>query len=242
MPIPALRTIAMKRFASTSLLSMLLCTLAACGGGKGRDGVAANGEAGATDLPAPAAASGAVTGNSSVGAQGDPVSLGEGPAPQAPRLEDMPLDANPEVGLGPALGADGLPLPPDEQPATEPDADDAIAAVRDYYAAINARSYGRAYALWSGGGGASGQSPQQFAEGFASTEGVSVELQSPGPVDAGAGQRYIQVPVSVAATQRDGSVRRYAGSYTLRRSVVDGSTSEQRAWRIQSADLREVQP
>lgn len=231
-----------KRFVPALALCMVLSALAACGGGKERDGAAGNGEAGATDLPAPADASGAVTGNSSVGTQGDPVSLGQGPAPQAPRLEDMPVEGNPEVGLGPALGADGLPLPPEEQPAAEPGADDAVAAVRDYYAAINARSYGRAYALWAGGGGASGQSPQQFADGFAGTEGVSVELQSPGPVDAGAGQRYVQVPVSVAATQRDGSVRRYAGSYTLRRSVVDGSTPEQRAWRIQSADLREVQP
>jgi len=30
------------------------------------------------------------------------------------------------------------------------------------------------------------------------------------------------------------------GAYTLRRAVVDGAGAEQRAWRIASADLREV--
>ena len=58
--------------------------------------------------------------------------------------------------------------------------------------------------------------------------------------DAGAGQRYIQVPVALTATRVDGSVHRYAGTYTLHRTVVDGATDEQRAWRIASADLREV--
>ena len=54
------------------------------------------------------------------------------------------------------------------------------------------------------------------------------------------GSRYIEVPVSVEATSRDGKVRRFVGAYTLRRSVVDGATPEQRAWRIASADLREL--
>ena len=104
-----------------------------------------------------------------------------------------------------------------------------------------ARDYGRAHGLWSGNGSASGQSPQQFAAGFAQTKGVSVEVGAPSREDAGAGQRYLEVPVSVRATQADGSVRRYAGSYVLQRTVVDGATAEQRSWRIRSADLREVQ-
>src|SRR3546814_19953437 len=64
----------------------------------------------------------------------------------------------------------------------------------------------------------------------------------PGRVDPGAGQRYIQIPVGITATTSDGSVRRYAGTYTLHRTVVDGATAEQRAWRIASADLRAVKP
>ena len=48
--------------------------------------------------------------------------------------------------------------------------------------------------------------------------------------------------MALAATQDDGSQRKYVGAYTLRRAVVEGATPEQRAWRIASADLREVQP
>ena len=64
-----------------------------------------------------------------------------------------------------------------------------------------------------------------------------VQPGTPGRLDAAAGSRYVEVPVTVEAAQRDGSVRRYAGSYTLRRAVVDGATAEQRAWRIASANL-----
>jgi len=50
------------------------------------------------------------------------------------------------------------------------------------------------------------------------------------------------VPLAVAATQRDGSLRKYVGTYTLRYSVVDGATPDQRHWRIASADLGDAGP
>ena len=124
--------------------------------------------------------------------------------------------------------------------APEPTPADAASVVSAYYAAIAAGQYPRAYALWSGGGQASGQSAQQFAGGFSDTASVSVAVGAPGRVDAAAGSRYIEIPVTVTATRTDGSVHRYAGTYTLRRAVVDGATAEQRAWRIASADLREI--
>ena len=96
--------------------------------------------------------------------------------------------------------------------------------------------------MWSDGGRSSGQTPQQFADGFADTAHVSVDVGPPGPVGAAAGSRYVQVPVTLQATARDGSVQHYAGSYTLRRAVVDGATPEQRAWHIATASLRPVQP
>jgi hypothetical protein len=132
--------------------------------------------------------------------------------------------------------------PPQIQLPAEPTPADAVAVIDAYYAAIAANQYPRAYALWSGGGQASGQTAQQFAAGFADTASVSVDVGAPGRVDAAAGSRYIEVPVAVTATRRDGSLHRYAGAYTLRRAVVDGATDEQRAWRLASADLREVQP
>ena len=201
----------------------LLCgfLLAACGGDK----PAATGEQGEELLPKPAAAGRSVTG------MPDPGVASAQPIAQAPDIIELPDEA--DVGDGDAPGDIAA---PDDNP------DLAVSVVRDYYAAINARDYDTAYRAWSDGGRASGQSAQQFAAGFAGTEGVSVELGGPGPVEGAAGSRYVQVPVAVEARQADGSVRRYAGSYTLRMSVVDGATPEQQAWHIASADLREVQP
>lgn len=158
-----------------------------------------------------------------------------------PGATDPPL-VDPDTGL--AAGPDGA-GPPAAPPAVdtgaaEPTPADAVNLLRDYYAAINARNFGRAYALWSGGGRASGQTPEQFAGGYAQTQGVSATIGQPGAQDAGADQRYVQIPVALRATQADGSVRRYAGSFTLHRAVADGATPDQRAWRIRNADLREV--
>jgi hypothetical protein len=155
--------------------------------------------------------------------------------------------AGPGDEIMPPTG-DALPAPPADAPAAstsaqppdEPTPQDAVAVVQAYYAAIAAHQYPRAYALWSGGGQASGQDAQQFAAGFSDTAAVSVDVGAPGRIDAAAGSRYVEIPVALTATRRDGSVHRYAGAYTLRRAVVDGATDEQRAWRIASADLREV--
>lgn len=124
----------------------------------------------------------------------------------------------------------------------EPGAHEAVAVLREYHTAINSGSLARAYRSWSDGGAASGQSPQQFADSFSGTAMQSVEYMTPGRIDAAAGSRYIEVPVAIEETRRDGSVRRYAGAYTLRRTVADDAGGEQRAWRIVSADLHEVRP
>ncbi|MEI2456196.1 hypothetical protein [Lysobacter firmicutimachus] len=210
----------------------------ACG-----DKTAANGSDGEGDsaeaLPAPEGAGrGGVTGMPATPGPGQ-----IGPPADAATAPQFDEDGNPLPGTAtPADGVDGT-LPADGGAvAAEPTPDDAVAVVRDYYAAINHGQFDQAYALWSDGGRASGQSAQQFAAGFADTTGVSVELLPPGPVDAGAGQRHIEVPVAITATQRDGSQRKYVGAYVLRRSVVDGASDEQRAWRIGSADIREVRP
>lgn len=202
---------------------LLACALAGCGG----DDKPAAGQAQGEDaLPKPAAVGVSVTGMPEPGVAG--------PRPDAaPTPDIVELPAEPpatDTGLEPAPEL----VLPDE------DATTAVTVVRDYYAAINARDFARAYRAWGDGGRASGQSGEQFAAGFAGTQGVSVELGAPGPVEGAAGSRYVQVPVSLQARQADGSMRRYAGSYTLRMSVVDGATPEQRNWRIASADLREV--
>jgi hypothetical protein len=155
-------------------------------------------------------------------------------ATEAEVAGDVAVDADPDAEVESTAATT-----PEGAPATsnEPGVQDAVAVIRDYYAAIEQHDYTHAWSLWSDGGRSSGQTAQQFADGFANTAHVAVQPGAPGRLDAAAGSRYIEVPVTIEAAQRDGSVRRYAGSYTLRRAVVDGATAEQRAWRIASANL-----
>lgn len=249
----------------TLFLPCLLLALAACGGDR-NSGNDADATAEAS-LPKPEAAAGSVTGMPDTpgpGQVGPPPANAaiDGLPPDTPVGSDgsvgiaLPVDGsasgadepgfagNGEAGnpasdiAGAATDAGGAPVSP-ALPA-EPSSLDAVGVVREYYAAIAARQFARAYGLWSGGGSASGQTPAQFAGGFADTTQVTVETQAPGRIDAAAGSRYIEVPVAVRATHADGSVHRYVGAYVLRRAVVDGASAEQRAWRIASADLREV--
>jgi hypothetical protein len=225
-----------------ALACMLACaiTLPACDDRSATDAPRAAGQEDA--LPAPDQPGDSVTGMSSRTGPGEVPLSGEPPPPVVAEPSDQVDLLNPETGMLPGAatepagdaGPAGLP--------TEPTGQDAVAVIREYYAAIDGGSHARAYALWSDGGRASKQTPQQFADGFADTAHVVATTGEPINADAGAGQRYIQVPVALTATRVDGSVHRYAGTYTLHRTVVDGATDEQRAWRIASADLREVQP
>lgn len=213
------------RTISTAIVLILLLFASACGKDENQPAIA--GKQPVEQLPAPAGASGAVTGM--------PARPGPGPVgPPVVEASEVPVDEA------------GDPLLPDtaatDAPAAEPTPEAAVAVLRDYYEAINSGDFGRAYILWSDEGRASGQSLQQFASGFADTTGVSVEMQAPGRVDAAAGSRYIEVPVTITATHRDGSQHRLVGKYVLRRAVVDGATPEQRAWRIASADLGQGNP
>ena len=206
------------RIASFALPLLAALLLAACGNDD-TAGTTTSGDPNVEQLPTPAGTSGGVTGM--------PTRPGPGPiGPPVAEQPAVPLDEN------------GNPLVPESPENTgEPNAEDAVAVIRDYYGAINSGDFGRAHALWSDGGRASGLNPQQFAAGFADTTGVSVEMHAPSETDAAVGSRYIEVPVTITATRRDGSQHRFAGKYVLRRSVVEGATDEQRAWRIASADL-----
>jgi hypothetical protein len=224
---------------SLALTLALTTALAACGDKTTATGPARGGDEEA--LPSPEGkARGSVTGM--------PDKPGPGQiGPPQPATDAVPLDAE----GNPVLPTDEAMSPTDaatdagsatDTAAGEPTPADAVTVVRDYYAAINRRDFAQAYTLWSDGGRSSGQSAQQFADGFADTTGVSVEILAPSRVDAAAGSRYIEVPVALTATHADGRQQRFVGAYTLRRAVVDGATPEQRAWKLGSADLREVAP
>lgn len=211
---------------------MLACgLLAACGADRTNAGRSTGGDAGGDALPAPEAGGGSVTGMPDALPAGSQLPGAEAPATVPSTIE-------------PADGADTDMANDDETPPASPDdgpgPDAAVQVIRDYYSAINRHEYGNAYALWSSQGQASGKSSAQFAEGFADTSGVSVQIGQPGPVDAGAGQRYIEVPVTLVARQVDGREKRFRGTYVLHRTVVDGASADQRAWRIQSASLSEA--
>ncbi|HTG39153.1 hypothetical protein [Sphingomonas sp.] len=110
--------------------------------------------------------------------------------------------------------------------------------VRRYYDAINARDYSVAYAQWSGRGAASGKSYDAFAAGFADTRSVTVTAREPADVEGGAGSLYAEVPVTVDAALADGKRQRFTGAYVIRRvNDVDGASTDQRRWHIDSAKL-----
>jgi len=113
----------------------------------------------------------------------------------------------------------------------------AVAVIVDYYRAIAAHDYERAYRLW-GTGGPPGQTLESFTKGFADTASVTVAAGTPSRIDAAAGSRYIDIPVTVTAKTTAGQTQRFTGTYILRRSVVDGATPSQRAWHLYRASLK----
>lgn len=226
---------------TTTLACCAILLLAACGR---HDNATNAGTGGDSDvsLPKPAAAGGSVTGMPSrpgpgqVGppsAQSMPAGNASSASPADGLVAGIPADAIDAAGAEPT---DTMDMPAEPTPA------DAVAVVREYYRSIDSLDFAHAWSLWSDGGRSSGQTLQQFADGFANTADVTIDTGAPGNIDAAAGSRFIQVPVTIHATTRDGGTQRYSGTYTLRRAVVDGATAEQRAWRIASAALHPVQP
>jgi hypothetical protein len=129
-------------------------------------------------------------------------------------------------------------FPPGPAPTTEDSAiSDAEAVVRSYYAAINAHDYQRAYAAWGNDGPPSRPSVRTFASGFARTDSVHVVLGAPGRIEGAAGSRYVTIPVRMRAFEHGIGPREYAGSYTVRRSVVPGADAADRQWHLYSASL-----
>lgn len=112
--------------------------------------------------------------------------------------------------------------------------------VLDYYAAIGARDYAKAYALWSDNGAASGQSYENFSGGYANTLSVKADVGEPRDEEGAAGSRFIQVPVELEAQQRDGSERRYRGRFTLRAVMADGASEQQQRWHLASAEMQRL--
>jgi hypothetical protein len=154
----------------------------------------------------------------------------EAPSTSQTSSQALPADPSSEVDVRTAQAEDAA------------GAQDAVAVIDAYYAAINGRDYDHAYRYWSGEGSASGQSLEQFTKGFTGTAAVEIRTGPPGRVDPAAGSRYVEIPIEITATTTAGETQRFRGHYVLRRSVVDGATAEQRQWRIASAKISRAQP
>ena len=131
--------------------------------------------------------------------------------------------------------------PTNDLPGDARSAETAAAAdvLQRYYAALQARDFKTAYALWSDHGQASKQTFEAFQAGFAATRATRVELETPGDVEGAAGSLYVSIPVQVYAELNDGQRQHFSGNYVLRRvNDVAGSSAEQRTWHIASATLR----
>lgn len=115
----------------------------------------------------------------------------------------------------------------------------AAQVVRTYHDLIAQRRYAAAWQLWDRDGAASGLSAQAFAASFAKYRDYRAEVGEPGRIDAGAGQRYVTVPVTVSGTLRDGRPFTLAGPMTLHRSGdIDGASDAQRRWRLYDSGLK----
>jgi len=112
--------------------------------------------------------------------------------------------------------------------------------VVDYYAAINARDYRKAYSLWSGEGAASRQSFENFSGGYANTESVEADVGEATGQEGAAGSRYIMVPVQLLARQYNGALHSYRGRFALRAVVADGASEQQRRWHLDSAEMQRL--
>lgn len=204
------------------VIALLLC-LAACGGGEGDP---AGNSAGADDAPA-------------VQPMNEEAALAENAA-LAPLPEPSPDLAAPDAAMP---GIDAPPNAPDGRPVAvpspEPGREEAARVVRAYYARIIRGDYAAARAMWDDGGEASGLTPADYAKRFDRFAAFRAEVGTPGRIDAGAGQRYVEVPVRVSGRMKEGDKPfEKRGIVTLHRTGdIEGTTPAQRRWRIASAEI-----
>lgn len=170
----------------------------------------------------------------------------------APAAQSTPVAAT--TPTQPADAASGLPeavptpvssaAPPlaetvSEAPFTPDSPQGAANVVQTYFALIEAGKYRQAWHLWRDDGQASGMSAAAFAQSFAKYTQYHATVGAPGRIDAGAGQRYVTVPVKTYGTLKTGKPFAMDGSVTLHRTGdIDGATAEQKSWHISASDLK----
>lgn len=153
---------------------------------------------------------------------------------------DLPPATRAPRPIAPAPAPTMSTPPPAASDEDGPGAKAAAALVRHYYDLIAKEDYASAWRLWDNDGAASEMTEQDFAASFAKYASHGATVGSPGRIDAGAGQRYVTVPVRISGRLKDGD-RPFvmAGPVTLHRTAdIDGATQAQRHWRISASGVR----
>ncbi len=145
------------------------------------------------------------------------------PATAAPAPTSAPAPTNPPA---PTAAPPAQPSPAD--PAG------AVQTILNYYDAIAQRQPERAYGYWASNGAASGQTLEQFQQGFANTAGIDLQLGE--LLRRG---RNVALPVTLAAVNNspsggDQQVQHFGGTYTMQPDA--GSDT---GWRIAAANIAE---
>jgi len=165
------------------------------------------------------------------------------PAPTARDQAGQPVAVAPAAPAPPATAVPAeasAPAPPPPAPAADPtSAEGAADVLRQYHRLIAAGDYAAAYRLWQGDGAAADMSAADFAASFAKYASYEAVVGAPGRLDAGAGNVYVEVPVTVTGRLRRGGDFRMEGPMRLHRvNDVPGSTPAQRRWQIVASGIR----
>ncbi len=157
------------------------------------------------------------------------------PVPASP----VPTPLTPATTIPAGDGIPGVSAPPPSSPVAEDGVAAARAVLESYFAALSAGRHSDAYALWGDSGRASGMDADAFAASFAKFASYDAVIGTPGRIDAGAGQRYVTIPVRVTGRLRDGGRFALEGPVVLHRTGdIDGATVEQRSWRLSDSELK----
>jgi hypothetical protein len=153
----------------------------------------------------------------------------QAPATPAAPPAQPPISAPTNAPASPAQPATPAALP--TPAAVTGDEVAAIQTVLDYYDAINQQAYDRAYRLWAQNGAASGQTLDQFKQGFDGTVRASVQI---GKTSAQAGA--VSVPIAIASvvnvSAQEQQLRRFNGAYTVQLGA--------NGWQLAGAKIAEV--
>lgn len=135
------------------------------------------------------------------------------------------------------LPDDGTPV--SEAPFAPESAQGAGQVLQTYFAHLSQRQHRPAWALWRNKGEGSGLSADAFARSFAGYDSLNAQIGAPGRIEGAAGSLYVRVPIQLYGRLKDGTEVHRLGHAVLRRAnEIPGATPAERAWRIESMELR----